>query len=125
MTVTFSNGTALDCEGVQGETAYFQGATRECLVFLFDAGKHTLAELDSQFTAENCASVTVTNDDLSFVHDGYAIRVSLMKSEAGDVTAEEQRGLITVKMAQMTYLEQTQRDLADAVDDLILSSLEG
>ena len=131
MKIKLENGQELDALGVRGENIYYQGMSRDCLGIIFDTESYTLAEIDSLFTPENCQSMTLTDDSGSYIHSGYIIRRSLEKSTSdgrtggtgsGGTTPKEK---IIVKMAQISYLEQTQAELMDAVDMLILSGLEG
>lgn len=130
MKITLANGTELEALGVRGENIYYQGANRDCLCFILDPELYSLAEIDGLFTAANCASVTLTDDSGgSYVHEGYTIRRSLEKSTGDSRTGyggtETPKEKLIVKMAQISYLERTQAQLADAVEALILSGLEG
>lgn len=127
MKITLTNGTELEALGVRGETVYYQGMNRDCLRISFDPEQHTLAEIDGLFTAENCRTLTLTDDSGSYVHSGYIIRRSLEKSRGEPQTGSSELPpeRIVVQMAQITYLEQQAADLTDAVDALILSGLEG
>ena len=130
MKIKLANGQELDALGVRGENIYFQGMNRDCLGIIFDPERYSLAEIDGAFTSENCQSMTLTDESGSYIHRGYIIRRSLEKSTSDGRTGGTGSGAapkekIIVKMAQISYLEQTQADLADAVDMLILSGLEG
>lgn len=129
MKITLSSGTELEAIGVRGESVFFQGVNRDCLCFLFDPERYDMDELDRAFTAENCKSVTLTGEDgEAFVHQGYVLRHGLEKGYDGNygvsAGAEPPPMRLAVRMAQISYLEQTEMELADAVDKLILSGLE-
>ena len=54
MRIKFNNGKILECLGVHSSQSNFQGVVRDCYTFLFDPKKVSLAEIEQQFTAENC-----------------------------------------------------------------------
>lgn len=130
MKITLFNGTEWEALGVHGEPVYFQGVNRDSLRFLFDPERYTMEEIDRAFTAENCKSITLTGEDgEAFVHQGYLLRHSLEKgydTNYGVSPGTERPPLrLAVRMARISYLEQRQEELTDAVDKLILSGLEG
>lgn len=109
--------------GVRGENVFFQGASRDCLCFLFDPERHSIEEIDRAFTAEACKSVTLTDENgEAFVHQDYSIRYGLEKgydSRVSVSTGGETPPLrIAVRMAQVSYLERRQQELEDTVNRL-------
>lgn len=133
MKVTLANGKELEALGVRGEPVFFMGQSRDCLTFLFDPAKYGLEQLDKLFSAENCGHITLTDEEnggAGCVHTGYILRKNLEKGPETDgpvaaAAGSAPPGRIMVRMAQISYLEQAQADLTDAVDTLILSGLEG
>lgn len=131
MKVILADSTGLEALSVRGEPVFWQNATRDCLSFHFDPDRYTLDQIDREFTAENCSTVTLKDEEGEYLYSGYVIRRGLEKSRdygytssASGASGEPQPEHIIVRMAQISYLEQTQAELADAVDLLILSSLE-
>lgn len=60
--VKFANGTKLECLGVHSSQVNYQGVARDCYTFLFDPDKVSLAEIERQFTAENCGRLALLTD---------------------------------------------------------------
>jgi hypothetical protein len=85
--------------------------------------------LDSIFTADNCETIVITNNDGSEnVYKAYTIRRELKKTrvevypETPDSPAVyEER--ITVSMAQRTYMETQLASLIETIDILVLENL--
>lgn len=97
MQIEFNNGSILECLGVHSNQSTYQGVVRDCYTFLFDPEKVSLAEIEQQFTAENCerlallidkeVSETATDEESAetqvvtktvteeFVHEHYTMRV--------------------------------------------------
>ena len=137
MRVELINGTQLDALEVRGYVVTFQNAQRDCLEFHFDAEIYSIDDIDKIFTRENCTVIKLTDmensPDHTDIHRDYCIRKSLKKttdhSYGGQVTlgslqhdADDER--VIVEMAQLTEAEKIQADLLDAVDTLIINSLE-
>lgn len=120
MNIKLNNGTELEALVVTGRVRRFQGADRDTLSFVFPASGG-LEALDAAFTAQNCQSITIVDEDGNEnVHTGYTIRAGLSKEtvETAPATAEaeavyEER--ITVSMAQRTYAETQLAQLQAAV----------
>lgn len=137
MRVELVDGTQLNALDTRGFVITFQNAQRDCLEFHFDAETYSMDDIDKIFSRENCMVIKLTDiehsPDHTDIHRDYCIRKSLEKttdhSYGGQVTigslqhdADDER--VIVRMAQMTEAEKVQADLLDAVDTLILSSLE-
>ena len=97
MQIEFNNGKIFECLGVHSNQSTYQGVVRDCYTFLFDTAKVSLAEIEQQFTAENCrrlvlliekeVSETITDEETAetsvvtktiteeFVHEHYTMRV--------------------------------------------------
>lgn len=123
MKITLANGTELNPILVTGGTKYVQGQNRDTLNFIFpaDAGMETL---DEAFTAENCESITIVEDNGNEnIHKGYTIRAELSKasveiaSETSE-TAAVYEDRITVSMSQRTYMESQLAAMQAAMDQL-------
>lgn len=120
-------GKTLDAIGVRGERVYYQGADRDCLTFLFDAAQKTLDEVDKEFTAEACESITIVEDPRpeegqeqgkEYIHKGYVLRKGLEKAE------EDGQQKIFVRMAQRTQMEQEVAELSKQVNETMLAMCE-
>lgn len=127
MKITFTNGTTLNPILITGGINYIQNANRDVLTFVFSETEN-MAELDNIFSATNCASIIIEENEDIYIHKGYTIRVGLEKkpieiiSETGiEPAITENR--IFVKMAQCTYAETQVADLQETVDYLVLESL--
>jgi hypothetical protein len=89
----------------------------------------SIATLDSIFTADNCETIVITNNDGSEnVYKAYTIRRELKKTkvevhpETPDSPAVyEDR--ITVSMAQRTYMETQLASLTETLDILVMEKL--
>lgn len=110
MKIILSNGAELTPITVTGGKRTVQGATRDTLSFVFPADMG-MENLDALFSAENCESVTIVEDNgASYIHNAYTVRAELSKkseiiqAETADTPAVyEDR--ITVAMSQRTYME--------------------
>lgn len=137
MIVELVDGTHLVAVDTRAYVINFQNAPRDCIELHFDANTYSLDEIDAVFTRENSMAITLIDDRVEpnnvAVHRDYCLRRSLRKttdhSYGGQTTigslqhdADDER--VIVEMAQLTEAEKVQADLLDAVDTLILSSLE-
>lgn len=110
MKIILTNGTELQPLMVTGAKRTVQGATRDCLSFVFD-NTVSLDEMDSIFTEANCESINIIGDDESeAIHTGYTIRAELKKytETSAQETSETEVQTVTrivVSMAQRTYAE--------------------
>lgn len=130
MKIILANGTELNPIMVTGGPKYVQGQSRDTLSFIFpaDAG---MEALDGDFTAENCETIKIVEDsDAENIHKGYTIRAELSKKSVEVTPATEEaeavyEDRITVSMSQRTYAETQLAENSAAIDDIILSMLEG
>lgn len=120
MNIKLSDDTQLEAIVVTGGPRHVQGADRDTLCFVFPAAAG-LEALDGAFTADNCESITIVDDEGGeHIYTGYTIRCELAKAavEVTPATAEapavyEER--VTVVMAQRTYAETQLHQLQAAV----------
>lgn len=110
MKIRLTNGEEFSLLMVVGGQKYIQGASRDCLSFVF-ADTVSMDEVDRIFSEDNCEVVTIIGDDNSeATHKGYVIRAELKKSvetaekETPDAPTEIVNRII-VSMAQRTYAE--------------------
>lgn len=74
--IKLADGTTLHCEGVFGSSVTYLGVSRDALTFTFAPEEMGLEELMGVFTPENCAAVTITEEEgAAFVHEHYTIRI--------------------------------------------------
>lgn len=130
MKIILTNGKELNPIMVTGSTKYVQGENRDTLSFIFSATAD-MAELDADFSAENCESITIIgdDDDSESIHNGYTIRFELTKanvkvSDATDVEDAVYENRITVSMAQRTYIESQLAATQAAVEMLCMPDVE-
>lgn len=121
------NGTELNAITVGGSTMHYQGAQRNTLTFYFD-DTHSFAQLETAFTPLSTARIELTDDDGTYLHDNYTMRVSMSfapycVSEETDAEPAVFENRYTVVMAQKTYSELQLESLQDTVDILVLESL--
>lgn len=130
MKIILANGTELNPIMVTGGPKYIQGQSRDTLSFIFpaDAGMETL---DETFSEANCESITIVEDGgIENIHKSYTIRAELSKAAVEVTPATESEAAvyedrITVAMSQRTYAETQLAENSAAIDDIILSMLEG
>ena len=128
MKIILTNGTELNPIMVTGGPKYIQGQSRDTLSFIFPATED-IAELDAVFTAENCESIMITDENGEvYVHKAYTIRSELSKKSVEiNPTTDEAEAIyedrITVAMSQRTYAESQLASLTDTVDVLVMESL--
>lgn len=124
MNIKLVNGTELSPLSIYGGGRSVQGAERDTLYFVFPV-EEGLEMLDSIFTAENCETITITEDGGdSFIHKGYTIRAELSKKNMVVGTSEEDETPIyedrlTVAMAQRTPAENQLKETRDEMDALL------
>lgn len=130
MKIILANGTELNPILATGGQKYVQGQNRDTLNFIFPATED-ITELDAAFSAANCESITVTDESgAEYVHKTYTIRAELSKKSVEVTPATEEaeaayEDRITVSMSQRTYAETQLAENSAAIDDIILSMLEG
>lgn len=122
MKVIFTNGTELNPIMVTGESRYIQGASRDTLTFVF-AGV-SLDEMDSIFTAENCETISIINDEEEAIYNGYTLRAELVKKQVEVQKATTETDAVTeervfVSMAQRTYAENQMAIMQSAMNALL------
>jgi hypothetical protein len=128
MNIKLSDGIILSPILATGENRFIQGANRDTLNIIFSATED-IAALDAAFTAENCETITVTNDSgAEYIHKGYTVRAGLKKEsvEVTPATGEADavyEDRITVSMSQRTYTESQLASLTDTVDTLVMDAL--
>ena len=131
MKVTLSNGKELEALGVHGRSISYQGVQRDSLIFLFEIENESLSDALEDFTAENCGSITLKNDDEElFIHEHYTIRTELGYGFkdlvlTGGISGKDDTKVVYVRMAQTTLLERTVESQQEAIDNLIVAALEG
>lgn len=129
MKIILSNGTELEPIAVTGSRHNIQGASRDCLSFVFPETA-VLETLDVAFTEAACESITlVESEDTSYIHKGYTIRTELKKESIEVSTGDSEtdavyENRITVTMAQRTYTESKLAALASESTDTQLAVAE-
>jgi len=129
MKVKISNGSEFEALGVHGRNVYYQGVSRDCLIFLFDPDTVTLESVRSAFTADNCLSIEVTDGSGTYIHENYTLRLELgegyishiLDGSVGQDTAQ----CIYVRMAQTTLAERKLLQQQAAIEALVVAALEG
>lgn len=127
MIIKLTNGTELTALNVMGEKLNVQGARRDVLSFIFPA-ETSLDEMDAIFTAENCKSITIVNNETEHLHTNYSLRVELKRepvevSPATDTTGAVYENRVIVAMGQLTYAERQIESLTETVDLLVMENL--
>lgn len=127
MIIKLANGTELTALNVMGEKLNVQGARRDVLSFIFPA-ETSLDEMDAIFTAENCKSITIVNNETEHLHTNYSLRVELKRepvevSPATDTTGAVYENRVIVAMGQLTYAERQIESLTETVDLLVMENL--
>ena len=131
MKVILSNGREIEALGVHGRSISYQGVQRDSLIFLFEVENESLSDALEDFTAENCGSITLKNDDEEqFIHEHYTIRTEVGYGFkdlvlTGGISGKDDTKVVYVRMAQTTLLERTVESQQEAIDNLIVAALEG
>lgn len=129
MIVRLNNDTELEAILVNGQTRYFQGASRDSLEFQFAKAAVTFDQLDALFSEpENTKRITLQQGEEVYLHENYSLRVSLsiapvVVTPATDTEPGVTEERYSVVMAQKTYAELQQEALQETVDILVLESL--
>lgn len=129
MKIILCNGVEVTPNTVTGTKRLVQGASRDTLTFVFQDGT-SLDELDSIFSAANCESITIVDEQGSeFVHSGYVIRAELKRepvevAAASDTEPATYENRVVVAMSRLTYQESQYAELQEALN-LILSGETG
>lgn len=129
MKIILNNNVELNPLLVIGGKRQIQGATRDTLSFVFPVDT-SLDELDALFSAENCESITLIEDETcdAYIHIGYTIRAELKRAPIVITPATESdeeviENRVTVSMSQRTYAETQLASLTETVDLLVMESL--
>ena len=133
MQIRFANGAALEALSVNGQSVFYQEASRDSLEIQLEKGRYSFDELEALTgNPENLRQLTILEDsgETAGIHESYTLRtkIAVQPVETGrSVTpdappAVEER--LCVTLAQQTYLEQQLAVLRDTVDTLVLASLK-
>ena len=123
MKIILANNKEYNPIMVTGAKRTINGATRDCLSFVFD-NSFSLDELDAAFTPEACESITIVGDDNSeAVHSAYTIRAEIKKySEVAEAETPNKEAVtverVIVAMAQRTYQETKMAELEARLNTL-------
>lgn len=123
MIIKLNNGTELNPISVIGERRHVQGVSRDTLVFVFPA-ETLMDNLDSIFTAENCETITIVEDENEYIHKAYTLRAELKRepvevTPATESTEAVYENRVTVAMAQRTYAETQIAEQAKTINYLL------
>ncbi len=129
MNVKLADGKEFKALGVQGRNTYYQGVSRDCLIFLFDPEAVSYAEVCADFTESNCAAIEVSDDNGKYLHENYTIRIEtgegLISYVLEGSVGQDTRECVFVKMAQSTLTERKILEQQAVIDALVVSALEG
>jgi len=127
--IQLANGAQLDALGVHGQHTFYQGVTRDCLIFLFDPAAVSLDAVCTAFVPENCATIQLSDDSGTFLHENYTIRVEagigLQEHILTGSVKDDTRQCVFVKMAQASLAERQLLEQQAILDALIVANLEG
>lgn len=123
MKIILANGLELEPILVTGNKRTVQGANRDTLTFVFPE-QVSLDEIDGVFSAENCESVKIGNDEGEFVYNGYTIRAELKRTptevivnkDTGEIAIENR---VSVSMSERTYAETQMASMQAAMNALL------
>ena len=109
MKIVLVNKTELNPLNIIGSKRTVQGAQRDVLSFVFSADA-SMDELDILFTADNCETIRIINNETEFLHNAYTIRAELKREPVMVIPATESadavyENRVVVSMAQRTYME--------------------
>lgn len=109
MKIILANGTELESLGVHGQSAMYQGANRDSLIFLFSTAV-SIETILQEFTAENCTAIKIQDGDGVSIHEGYTIRtqagVGLRETALGREATDSSEMVAYCKMVKTTYAEE-------------------
>ena len=111
MQIKLYDTTELQVLNILGQQSSLRGTMRDSLSFIFDSS-YSLDTINELFTANNCQSIIITNDqEQQYTHTGYTERVCLKlepkeikKATATEPAVYENRIIVT--MALKSYEEQ-------------------
>ncbi len=129
MQIKFSDGVELEALGVHGRNIYYQGVSRDCLIFLFDPETVSPEKIRARFTSENSTAITVIDENGTYIHENYTIRIETGEGYVSHILDEaigqDLRQCVFVKMAQSTLAERKILEQQAAIDALVVAALEG
>lgn len=124
------DGTEIPCFGASGIAYYYQGVQRDSLTFYFDPEAVTIATLIAKITEDNCKTITIVDEDGEYVHSNYQIVDQIGTGNysavaGGPVSADAERRCLYARVIQTTLSERMIVQHDEAIDDIIVSILEG
>lgn len=126
-TITLADGTVLSPFDISGNTINDNGLNRNAITFKFKQKLGTdigFQYIDNCFSEKNCERIIIKDDEnnTSYIHDGYTLRISCGKEVKTSYVnqSEIRHDVITVTMAQRTYIE---HKIQDIQDDITLTQL--
>ncbi len=129
MKVKLADGRELEALGVHGRNTYYQGVSRDCLIFLFDPETVSYAEAREKFTESNCAAIEVSDDNRTYLYENYTMRIEMGEGIKSHViegsVGQDTSKCVFVKMAQSTLAERKILEQQAAIDALVAAALEG
>jgi len=128
MKVQLYNGVELEASGVFGRSCFYQGVSRDSLVFLFSPESVSLEAVRAAFTPANCREILLSDEQEMFVHEHYTIRLAMgigYKEQVltGSVKQDLTQSIFVI-MAQSTLAERQLLNQQAALDALIIATLE-
>lgn len=128
MKVQLYNGVELEASGVFGQSCFYQGVSRDSLVFLFAPESVSFDTIRAAFTPENCREILLSDEKETFVHEHYTIRLEIgigfkERVLTGSVKQDATQSIF-VTMAQSTLAERQLLEQQAALDALIIATLE-
>lgn len=129
MIIHFTDGRQLTCESVHSRPAYYNGTNRDQMTFVFPE-EVDIQTILSHFTPENCRQLCLEDESGGkYLHENYTIRVGAGVNERGSLLGAgedlDHRMVSYANMVRTTYAEQQLETLKDAVDLMLIESLEG
>ena len=116
-TLRFTDGSTLALVDCRGGKETFRDAYRDAIEFRIEPSVIGLDAADALFTAENCATLILTDGEEEYTHEGYTERVSLVKA-VRDVNGTA-TVMICVKMAEKSEAEKRMAELETANNILL------
>ena len=129
MKIILNNGVELTPITVTGTKRLVQGASRDTLTFVFQDGV-SLDELDDIFSAVNCESITIIDEQGNeYIHNGYVIRAELKRepieiAPASDSEPATYESRVIVAMSRRNYNETQLLALQEAIEMLCMEDVE-
>jgi len=127
-TITLTDGVEREVVGVHGQSTFYQGVSRDSLLFLF-APETDLNELLRVFTPENCRQICIKDGKDSYIHENYTIRIEVGTGYQEQVlngnVGQDMTQCAFVRMAQSTLAERQLLEQRETLDALVVAALEG